>query len=615
MADSKGKQSKFEMVIGAVDRFSKVFSGFNDKLDKGRAGVERLENSVKGLNKATGFSRLAGAVSGVGGSMKNVADEGKNLAATVTGLAGKFSLVFGAAGGGLFALAKSTANAGDAAAKAAARAGVGVRTWQEYAHAANLSAVSGEQLEKSFVKLQDIAIKAFKGDKTQSGLLKLAGIDPRTAKGEIKNADSIFLELADKVKALQDAGQGAKAVNLVKSILGDEGTKLMPMLSGGAAGLKDMRLEAHKLGLVLSEDDAKASEGFNDGLAKMLASLKGIGYSIGKVLLPPLTKLMAKFTDWFAAQREIISGGFAEWIEKLDVDKIWRSIESGMGKLADLGRTVNGLAQSFGGWENVLVAVAGIIGGKFLLSIGSLVASFGKLGFAIMTTPVGWFIAACAAIGAAVYAIYKNWDSIVSYFQGLWQGVKDAFSRNWLEGIVKFLVDFNPLRLILKGMNELLAYFTGIDLLESGANLVDSFGKGISDAWQDLMNWFTEKLKVFTDAWNKVKGFFGVGGDDAGGVSVSDDAGGYQPSARKAETPARRRTRDEWTWNGEDGGAAAPLNMGADARGVAETRTEHVEKNELTITVQAENGAGAQVNGSGGSGVSWELGYQAHGML
>ena len=585
MADnSQGKQSRFDLVIGAVDRFSTVFKGFNDRVEGATANLGRMHKAVTSLNRATGLSRLSGAVGNVAGSMNNVVSEGKALVGTITGFATTFSLLFGAAGGGLFALAKSTASVGDAAAKAAARAGMGVTTWQEYAHAASLSGISNEQLEKSFVKLQDMGIKAFKGDKVQASLLKLAGIDPKTAKGEIKNADSIMLELADKVKSLQDAGQGAKAVNLVKSILGDEGTKLMPMLHNGTKGLKDMRMEAHKLGLVLSADDAKASAEFNEGLTAMLGSLKGIGYSIGRVLLPPLTKLMAKFTDWFAKQRAIISGGFAEWIEKLDIDRIWNSIESGISTLGNLANTVGGLAQTFGGWENVLVALGAVISGKFLLSIGSLVTSFGSLGLAILTTPVGWFIAACAGIGAAVYAIYKNWDWLVTGFQSLCQDAKNAFSRSWVGGIVKFLLDFNPRQLIQTGINELIAYFQTLNLMAHGAKMVDSFGEGISLAWQSLMAWFTGKLKTFTDAWSKVKSFFSFGDGEASGVSLDDASGGWQGS-----------------------GMGAPVNL-ASTRGVAETRTEHVEKNEVLIKVQAENGANAYISGSGGTGVSTQTG-------
>jgi hypothetical protein len=209
MADSKGKQSKFELVIGAMDRFSGVFKGFNDRVGSATAKMRALQQATASLGRATGISRLSGAVSGVAGSMRGAVTEGKNLIGTVSGLAGKLSLVFGAAGGGLFALAKSAATAGSEAASAASRAGVGLKTWQEYAYAANLAGLESGNLEKTFRELQDTAIEAFQGNKTKRSLLGMAGINPKTVKGEVKNADTLSSELADKVKSLNDAGEGA----------------------------------------------------------------------------------------------------------------------------------------------------------------------------------------------------------------------------------------------------------------------------------------------------------------------------------------------------------------------------------------------------------------------
>ena len=54
-----------------------------------------------------------------------------------------------------------------------------------------------------------------------------------------------------------------------------------------------------------------------------------------------------------------------------------------------------------------------------------------------------------------------------------------------------------------------------------------------------------------------------------------------------------------------------PLNLGADAKAVSETRTEHVEKNEVLIRVQAEGGATAQAQGTAGPGVSLQTGQLA----
>lgn len=573
MADTK--QSKFELVIGAVDKFSAVFSGFNSKVDAVSAKVGRMQTSFASLSRATGLNRLSGEVKGIGKSIQGVVGEGKALIGTVSGLVGKLSLVFGAAGGGIFALAKSTANAGDAAAKASARAGVGIKTWQEYAHAASLSDVSNEQLEKSFLKLQDASIKAASGDKTQMSLLKKAGINPKNAKGEIKNADSIFLELADKVQGLEAVGKRAEATNLVKSLLGEEGVKLMPMLLSGADGLKEMRLEAHKLGLVFGDEDAKASEGFNDSITRLQGAFKGIGYTIGRVLLPPLTKIIDKFTAWAAGQREIIGTGFAEWLETLDIDSLWSSIESGFSSLTNLARKIGQIVDFFGGWGNVLAAVAGIIGGKFLLSIGTLIASIGKLGLAIMATPVGWFLAAIAAIGTAVYVIYENWDSFVGYFRGLWQDVKDAFSANWIEGILTFFWNFNPTRLVAKGMNELLAYFTGIDLISVGGDLVGNLWQGVTGQWDKFTDWMKGKVDALL-AWipDWMKEGFGLG------LSVTAMSQGMPEGFQ------------------QDPSFGQPLGMAPTAKSLTESRSEHVERQESVAKILPPEGWGLQVSGA-----------------
>lgn len=594
MADEgKGKQSKFSLIMGAVDNFSATFKNFDDKIAKTTTGLGKMQAAVGNFNSATGLSRLAGAVGNVSGGMKNVVGEGKALVGTVTGLVGKATLLFGATGGGLFALAKSTANAGDAATKSAQRAGVAIELWQEYAHAADLADLSQEKLIKGFAGLQDAAKKAAGGSKAQAGAFKALGINPKTIKGEVKTADTLFGELADKVQALQAAGKGAEAVNLLGDVLGDrDAREFIPMLSAGKQGLLEARQEAHKLGMVLSAEDGKASEAFNDNLSRMFKALQGVGYTIGRLLLPPLTALAEKFTNWIATNRELIATGLEKWIKKLDVNKIWQGFENLIAKLQDLWGTVSKLADAFGGWENVLLALAAVISGKFLLSIGGLIASFGKLAFAIMTTPVGWFIAACAAIGGAVYAIYKNWDKIVAYFQGLWQGVKDAFSRNWLEGIVTFLVNFNPVRIILDAMNGLIEYLTGFNLKEAGIKLIDSFAVGISAEWDKFVGWFKDKIKWVTDIWAKVKGFFGYGDDD-GEMTLTDDTSGSYASS----------------------GMAAPLNMAPAARGVMETRSEHVEKNEVLIKVEAKDGASAQVSGYAGAGVPVQNGQLMFGAV
>jgi hypothetical protein len=575
MAGKSKEQSRFELVIGAVDKFSGTFGAFNKRMNSINKDVGKLQASFHGLAAASGLTRLSNSVAGIGKNIGNVASEGKNLLSTLGGLAGKAGLLFGGATGGVLALAKGVADAGDSAVKSAQRAGVGIETWQEYAHAASLAGLDQEKLMKGFIVLQDTAIKAAQGDKTKAGALKLLGIDPKTVKGEIKNADTLFLELADKVKALRDAGQGAKAVNVLTGMLGEEGKAFVPMLAAGREGLLAAREEAHRLGIVLSAEDGSAAEEFNKSFSRLGAAVKGLGFGIGRDLLPPVTKFIGKLAEWIAAQRGIVSGGLKEWLDKLDVDQIFEGFLKAVDKLREFGATVNRVAQFFGGWGNVMLGVAGIISGKFILSIANLGLAFAKLGLAMLTTPVGWFLAGLAGIAAAAYVIYQEWDSFVGYFENLWSGVKAAFERGWLEGVVTVLRDFNPVALIADGVNALIRYFTGWDI----KSIV--LGK-LQDLASSLPEW-AQKL-LFGEA--RVPAFAAAGPEGGG-----DPPGSAAPDVRYAA--------DLDEFSGAMGFAPA-RDLAPAVREIFEARTEHVEREEVKITVASKDGTPVSISRTGG---------------
>ena len=587
MADGKGKQSKFEMVIGAVDRFSGVFKGFNDRIDGAAKKMSRLQAAGESLSNATGFSRLSGAVAGVAGGMKNVAGEGKKLVSNLSGMAGKLSMLMGLGGGGALALAKGTADAAAGIGKLSRQAGMGVTLFQEYAHAAEQAGIGNDELASGIGNIRQMAIDAFKGKGQAKSILSMAGINPKTAKGEIKSADSLFLELADKVQKLQAAGKDLQAENLLKGFFGSDGTKFLPMLKDGAQGLLAARKEAAKYGM-FSDKDIQNANKFNVVLGNAWKGVKGFGFALGAPFLEPLTKLVDKFTAWGLAQKDVLKGGsqleqwadrFSAWIDKLEFDQVSASI----GRFVE---KIDTTIKFLGGLGPVFAAVAAVISGKFLWSIGSLILSFGKLGTAITLTPFGWFMLACAAIGAAVYVIYKNWDGIVAYFQGLWSEVKDAFSKNWTEGILKALWNFFPARLVLKGMNELVAYFTGFNFLEIGAGWVDSIQKGFAGGWGKFTAWFWKQIESLTgwlpDFMKKKLGF-----GDTGAAFGGNAAGKIM---------------------------AEPMNLAPAARGIAETRSERVERNEVRVKFDIPPGFGnVSLTGNPGDGVSLQTGQLATG--
>jgi len=63
------------------------------------------------------------------------------------------------------------------------------------------------------------------------------------------------------------------------------------------------------------------------------------------------------------------------------------------------------------------------------------------VGVALFTTPIGWFLLGVAAIAAAAFLIYKNWEPIAKFFTDLWEGVKGAFGAaiDWISAKISAL--------------------------------------------------------------------------------------------------------------------------------------------------------------------------------
>jgi hypothetical protein len=87
------------------------------------------------------------------------------------------------------------------------------------------------------------------------------GISGRAADGTMKSTRDVLGEVANKFAQYES---GAAKTALAVGLLGEEGAKLLPLLSGGAQALDDYDAMALKLGLTISETTGKNAEKFND---------------------------------------------------------------------------------------------------------------------------------------------------------------------------------------------------------------------------------------------------------------------------------------------------------------------------------------------------------------
>ena len=197
------------------------------------------------------------------------------------------------AGGALGAtLVRNVANAADELAKLSAKTGVAVEDLSRLQYAADLSGVSNEQLSGALSKLSKSMADASIGGGEAAGAFDAMGISVKNADGTLKSQLAILQEVADKFQGYTD---GASKSALAMRIFGEAGTNLVPLLNGGASGIKAMADESDRLGNTLKTSTAIAAEQFNDNLTRLSISLGGVGRQIAG----PLIQSLADASNYF----------------------------------------------------------------------------------------------------------------------------------------------------------------------------------------------------------------------------------------------------------------------------------------------------------------------------
>lgn len=543
---AEGKQSRFDLIINAVERVSGPFRRIEQAMDGVRDRTEKARQALGRFSRVTGLQRLSGSIGNVRDKLQGMVQQGQAGLERLGALAGRLSLLFGAAGGGAFALGTEAATAAAEASKFASMVGLSTGNWQEYAGAANLAGAEADELASLMLTLQERAVNAARGEKGDIEMLQLMGISAKNAKGELKNADTLLLELADRVKKMREAGEMGKAAGIMNQLGGEEGARLLDLLKNGREGLLAMRKEARELGLVLSDEALESALEYGSAINRVKATFRGMGLTLGTAFLLPLTKLLDKFQAWLQVQRDIMSAGFEEWVNGLNLNEVWASVEGFFEGLKRLASLLQRVADLCGGWSNVLLGLVALISGKALLALGSLALAFGQLGMAMLATPVGWFVAAIAGVA---YAIHKNGE-----------GVRKAFEQGWLRGLLQIFLS------VMDGLNELVATLTGVDLYSIGGQWIDGLLRGIKQGWQELTGWLDKGL------------------DSIAGIFRSDDDGkGTTSGAATSPLPM-----------------SDPLNMVPGAKSMMQlVRSERVIRQENTVRIIAPEGMRLEGEGQG----------------
>jgi hypothetical protein len=175
----------------------------------------------------------------------------QSLTGRVQGLAGGIFSLQGAigtllGGAGLLAITRGALEAADGIGKMADRLGLSTTAVQAYQYAAGLAGVSSEQFEAAIRKLnQQIGNGTLRYQDTESALEAIA-------------------------EQIQATSSGTERARIATEAFGRAGIQLIPMLQGGADGLRAAREEAERLGLVLDEKTIRQAEALNDEMSRLM---------------------------------------------------------------------------------------------------------------------------------------------------------------------------------------------------------------------------------------------------------------------------------------------------------------------------------------------------------
>jgi hypothetical protein len=311
----------------------KVKAELSEIGEKGERSLKKIEAAA---TPASGGLKLLSSAANDAKFQLQAATDRLGMLGSVLGKLGPAGLIAGASiaalGVGITALVMPVARVGDEFFKLSQKTGVSVEALTALDYAAKLSDVSTEGLTKALQKLSVAMFDTQVNGEEGSAALKALGVSATDVNGQIRPTEQVLLDLADKFSAMPD---GADKAALAVKLFGKEGLAIIPFLNQGREGITALMEEAQRLGLVMSEDVARASEVFNDNLTRLSAIFEGVQRQIGAAVIP----VLADFTEQvILAQGE--TGSFSNELQKISANRetilaFLESVASGLAFIAE----------------------------------------------------------------------------------------------------------------------------------------------------------------------------------------------------------------------------------------------------------------------------------------
>lgn len=423
---------------------------------KTESEIDRYETSLKELTDAGVKTKKE-----LNDLNKTIDDNGSKAGAVAgklaKGIAGGVAAVGAAAVGagvGMFKMADSVSQTGDAIDKGSQKLNISAENYQKLSYAMERSGSSIDDISKGMKTITTELADVENGVDGAGESFSKLGVNMRNADGSMKSSEQILLDSIDALGKMENETQRNA---LAQEIFGKSASELTPLLNSGADGIKQLMQEAEDYGMVMSDDAVLASATFQDSLTRLQGTMSGLKNNMLGQLLPSLSTITDGFTDMMAG----VDGGG---------EKMAQGVKDLVGQITQMIPKA--------------VEILGTIAGAVLESAPSILKALadGIMGALPQLVPV-----AVSVVEGLITTIVELFPQVGQYFGQIVGALGDALSQS--------LPSLIPL--MISGIVDLaMSILDNLDvIIDAGINIIMSLADGLLNALPVLI----EKIPFIID--------------------------------------------------------------------------------------------------------------------
>jgi len=288
-----------------------------------------------------------------------------------------------------------------------------------------LDAIEKQQIQKAFGSDEAVALIDLLYGKVDALRGNITTLNAAVGQGE---AFTIGMARAMNDDLAASAGVLGQNISILKRLIGDELSPLIkafvPIVQGWVQGFQQLAVS-------------------HPTLLRSALLIAAIGTAALAIIAPILT----------IGAGLVMMGGYITW----SLAQMGKALKWAKGPLKDL--TAAGVRSFTILRLNVLRAATGLwTFGRAAMTtavraLPALIASVWSFTAALLANPITWVVVAIVGLGAAVYALWRNWDKVTGYLVARWNGFKQTIAATgaWIgqafQTMVAYARQYAPLLL------------------------------------------------------------------------------------------------------------------------------------------------------------------------